>query len=309
MLTLVEEEDHLGTLKEIALGRSDIFAVHPSQLQVKPGWNSRYLEDPANKEHIESLALSIAEIGVREPLTVYFENDAIWISDGHCRHAAALLAISRGADIKSVPVKTEGRYSSEADRVFSQVVRNSGKPLTPYEQGRVFKRLIDYGWTETDISKKGGFSYGHVKGLLELQAAPQSVQEAVKTGEISATLARQLLLKMGGTGAAASIAEAVTEAKEQGKNRVTMSDVLKKPKRGGKKKSKVKSNSGSVSAIARARASGFWLNAADTEIIRTIVTGSFKGIEHYGDAPPLYSFKMSEVSYETIRSVLKLDKS
>jgi len=40
--------------------------------------------------------------------------------------AAALRALENGAELKSIPVKTEGRYADEADRVFSQIVRNSG---------------------------------------------------------------------------------------------------------------------------------------------------------------------------------------
>lgn len=310
MFTPEEGDDYMGSLKDLATSRSDIFAVHPSKLSVKPGWNSRSLEDPANQSHIESLALSIAEIGVREPLTVYWENDEIWISDGHCRHAAALIAIARGADIKTVPVKTEARYSSEADRVFSQIVRNSGKPLTPYEQGKVFKRLMDYGWTEVEIAKKGGFSINHVKGNLELQAAPQTIQEAVKSGEISATLATKLVRKMGGEAAASSVTEALREVKAKGRTRATESDVLQKPKKTRHAHRKVKSDSSNVSAIARARASGFWLNAADTEIVRSIIIDAYVGVQAVvvgaENTMEMYTFQMSEMDYERIKDVLKV---
>src|SRR5882672_2826443 len=87
-------------LASISQGRSDMYRLDPRVIKVKDGWNCRDLNAQDTKDHIESLAQSIAEIGVQEPLTVYWEDGAAWISDGHCRLKATLNAIQVGADIK-----------------------------------------------------------------------------------------------------------------------------------------------------------------------------------------------------------------
>ena len=209
-------------IKNIAQGRSDIFHVDPKILQTKPGWNSRDADHPDNLAHIDTLAQSIASVGVKEPLTVYWEDDAPFVSDGHCRLAAALRAIEvYGADLKTVPVKTEGRFTSEAERVFSQIVRNSGKPLAPLEQARVFKRLVDLGWNEKEIADKSGMSKQRIVDLLELQAAPEDVQALIRDGKVSATLAMQTLRESGVKSAGNVLRKAVERAAAAGKTKAT----------------------------------------------------------------------------------------
>lgn len=211
-------------IKGVAVGRIDIYRMAPADLHVKDGWNARVVNfNRADPEDL-GLAQSIAEVGVKQPLTVYWENGKAYISDGHRRHGAAIYAIEHlGAEIKSVPVQTEERYSSEADRVFSQIVRNSGKPLSPIEQAKVFKRLIDLGWSEKDIAEKSGLNRAWVVELLELNAAPQAVTSLVRSGKVSATLAITTLRKNKGDGekAATELSEAVEAAQEQGKTRAT----------------------------------------------------------------------------------------
>lgn len=207
-------------IKDIAIGRSDVYRVPPDDIHIRDEWNSRNDNDPENVAHIERLAESIIEVGVKQPLTVYQDDGKLYVSDGHCRLRAVRLAISRGAEIKSVPVQTEDRYSSEADRVFSQIVRNSGKPLAPLEQGRVFKRLLDFGWTVTDIAKRSGINAGWVRELLELQASTAEIQNMISTGRISSTLAIQTL-KSEGDRAGEVLADAVTTAEAAGRTRAT----------------------------------------------------------------------------------------
>lgn len=219
-------------IKDIAKGRSDTYRVRPADLHVKDGWNGREDDDPANVEHIDGLAKSIAEMGVKEALAVYMEDGKLFVSNGHCRRAAALKAIEEyGADPDMlVPVITEPRDATEADRIFSQIVRNSGKQFSPLEQGRVFKRLVDLGWNDSEIGRKAGVSRVHVASLIALVEAPKSVTNLVRSGEVSATLAISTLKKnKGDTKAAASeLKGAVKEAKKAGKSRATAKHV--KPK-------------------------------------------------------------------------------
>lgn len=216
-----------GGIKDIALGRSDIYRLAPHDLHVKEGWNSREADDPSNVEHVDQLARMIAESGVKEPLTVYWEDGKAIISDGHCRHAATFRAIEvYGADIKSVPVKTEDRYANEADRTFSQIVRNSGKQLTPFEQGKVFLRLLDFGWTEKDIAYKAGRSATWVTECLRLQAQPEAVKSMIRSGVVSAHLANSVAKETGDDAKTVeTLNHAVETAKAAGKERATAKHV------------------------------------------------------------------------------------
>jgi len=209
-------------IKDVAKGRSDVFRIDPRELKIKTGWNAREVDFNADDEDDLALARSIAENGVREPLTAIWEDGSIFVTNGHRRRAATLYAIDTlGAEVVSVPVQTEPRYSSEADHVLSQIVRNSGKPLSPFEKGKVFKRLLDLGWTETEVAAKVGLSDARIRQLLGVQAAPEAVKAFVRSGEVSASLAMDRLKANDGDGekAAAELQGAVDTAKAEGKTR------------------------------------------------------------------------------------------
>lgn len=179
-------------IKDLASGRSDIFQIDPRKLHIKPNWNNRDMNAPDNVEHIDMLAKSISEIGVKEPLTAYFEDGKAYISNGHCRLLASIRAIEvYKSELKTVPVRTEDRYSSDADRILGQIVRNSGKAFSQMEQAKVFKKLIDLGWQQDDIAKKAGLSAGRISQILGLLTLPAPVQQMVVRGEVSPTLAQK----------------------------------------------------------------------------------------------------------------------
>ena len=213
-------------IKDMASGRSDLYRVDPAIIQVKADWNSRDASDPANAEHIESLKASIKEIGVKKPLVCYMENEVIYVTDGHCRLAAVKALIAAGVEIKSVPVMVEDRHSNEADRIFSQIVHNQGKPLTGIEQAKVFKRLIDLGWAQKDIALKAGFSGGRVSQLLELLTLPVVLQKFITDGRASASMVLNTFKKHNGDVAltVAELTGAVAVAAEQGRKRAMPKD-------------------------------------------------------------------------------------
>jgi ParB/RepB/Spo0J family partition protein len=223
-ITEAEARPKSRGISDIALGRAGLFLISPADLRIQPGLNSRVKDfDPADEEDL-ALSRSVAEYGVKQPLTIHWREGAAWITDGHRRYGAVMHAIATGAEIKSVPVQSEGQYATEADRVFSQIVRNSGKPLQPIEQARVFKKLIDLGWHEKGIATKAGLTRQRVVDLLNLQAAPREVVAMVEAGEVSATLASQTI-KAEGEGATEKLVSAVTTAKAAGKSRATAKHV------------------------------------------------------------------------------------
>lgn len=207
----------MASIKKESSGRRDVFIIAPDKIHEKLGWNIRE-QTPRLKEHIESLAISIAEIGVTEPITVYMENDVIYLSNGHCRMAAVRLCLERGIEIKGVPCMVEDRYSNEADRVFSMFVRNSSLPTTPMEKAKLLKQMIGFGWSREEIAAKGGITIAYVGRLLELNTLPAEMKELVNDGKVSAHVALDEFKKDSG-GAAEKIAGEVAK----GCKRVTAS--------------------------------------------------------------------------------------
>lgn len=211
-------------IQGIAIGRRDLLRISPRELSVREGWNCRDVDFSADDPDDRALAESIAEVGVKQPLTAVWENGRAYITDGHRRLGATNWAIENlGAEILTVPVQTEDRYASEADMVLSQIVRNNGKPLSPIEMSRVYKRLIDLGWTERGIAQKSGRSEQWIRNLLTLSAAPSAVTEMVRSGKVSATTAIAELNRAKGNGAsaAASLGAAVERAVSEGRTRAT----------------------------------------------------------------------------------------
>lgn len=213
-------------IKDISSGRSDLYRVDPALIQVKADWNSRDASDPANAEHIASLKASIKEIGVKKPLVGFMENDVVYVTDGHCRLAAVMALIAEGVEIKSVPFIQEDRHSNEADRIFSQIVHNSGKPLTGIEQANVFKRLIALGWAQKEIALKAGISGGRVSQLLELLTLPLSLQKFITEGKASTSMVLNVFKKHNGDVAlaVAELSGAVAVAQEAGRKRAMPKD-------------------------------------------------------------------------------------
>lgn len=216
-----------GGLKDIASGRSDIYRLDPDLIQVKAGWNCRDTTTEDYKAGIIELARSIAESGVKEAMTVYWEDGVAYLSNGHRRLDAVKYAKAElGAEIKTVPVQLESRFADEAERVMSMIVRNSGVPFTPLENAHVFKRLCDLGWSVTDIAGKIGYTDTRVRQTLDLLALPEPVKTRVKKGEIAPATAAKVVKKVGKEKADSVIAKGVETAKAKGRKKTTTKDMI-----------------------------------------------------------------------------------
>ncbi len=216
----------MASLKEFSEGRTDVYKIDPRKLQIRADWNSRDFTDPANQAHVEELAKSIAENGVREPLKVFVENDVPYVTNGECRLRAVMLCIERGTEIKTVPVMGEDRFANEAGRLFTQFISNSGKQFSVIENAKLFKRLIDMGWQQNDVAKKTGFSGGRVSQLLELLTLPVILQKFITEGKASASMVLNVFKKHNGDVAlaVAELSGAVAVAAEQGRTRAMPKD-------------------------------------------------------------------------------------
>ena len=222
-------------IKELSVGRSDMFRIDPRIMQEKEGWNVR-TPSPELTEHIRKLADSIKEIGVKVPLKIKIEDNKVFVTAGHCRLAATMIAISEGADIKSVPVIPEDRNSSEADRVVDIVISNEGKPLTILEQAEAYFRLKGWGWTTEQIAKKTGYSEAHIKNCVQLRSANPEILSLISSGKVAATLAMKLIAEHGEAEALKMLSGAVETAVKAGKKKATEKDTRKTP---GSEKKKI----------------------------------------------------------------------
>lgn len=207
-------------IQSMAKGRQDIFKLDPADINIDPEWNVR-TSTADLKEHIATLARSIAEIGVQQPITVRMLDKKPWVTDGFCRIAAVHLAIKQGAEIKTVPVRVEERHSNEADHTLSLLTRNSGRPLSTIEQAFVIKRLLGFGWLQEDIQKKTGFSVTHVNNCKTLLAAPAEIQDMLKKGTVSVRLAMKTMKEKGDGKAAAVLKKGIEKANAAGKGKAT----------------------------------------------------------------------------------------
>lgn len=216
-------------ISQLSQGRSDMYRLDPKDIHIVDDFNGRNFDDPGNVEHVEELALSIAEVGVKNPLRVRWNDTLkrVELVDGECRLRAVRLAVERGAEIKSIPVLTEDRYASAADLVLTQLTANGGRNFTPLEKANVLKRLLAFGWSETEIAKKIGISRLRVTQLLELSAAPPEMTKMVAAGKVSASLAIETLRSSKGDGEQATkmLQAGVDAAEKTGKTKATKKDV------------------------------------------------------------------------------------
>jgi hypothetical protein len=209
-------------IKAMADSRGTIMNFDPRKLKIKPGLNARDMSDPETIAHIEWLTESIMANGFKpsHPIEIFSEGEEIYVAHGHCRLTAAMQAISRGLELKTVTCVPEPKGTNDVARILTQNLDNSGKRLTPMEEAYNVKRAIDLGASEADVARKLGKSSFYVSHALELMAAPEALQNMIRAGEISASLAVQTVREEG-SGAVETVKEAVAVAKSQGKKKAT----------------------------------------------------------------------------------------
>lgn len=216
-------------IKELASGRKDSFRLPLGSIHIKAGWNARDVDTDAYRSGIRDLALSIAAVGVKEPLTGYMEDGQFFLSNGHRRIDAINLAnlemLDADHQITDVLVNPEPASSDDADRILSMIVRNSGVPFTPMENARVFKRQVDSGLTVQDIAKKCGLTDTRIRQTLELLSLPETIQTHVAEGRISAETAKEVVARVGTGEADKVVRKGLEVAAERGRKKTTKKDM------------------------------------------------------------------------------------
>lgn len=163
--------------------RLSAYSIPVGLIEVEDGWNCR--QDYGDMSDLDS----IAEVGVRVPLRGYRKGESVVLTDGHRRWAKVQELLSKGVEIAHVPFILEDRLANLGDRLLTQLVNNSGKPFTPLEQSTVLRRMYEFGWETSEISRKTGFNVQKVRDLLSLSSAEPVVVAWMGEGSVSATAA------------------------------------------------------------------------------------------------------------------------
>lgn len=141
------------------------------------------------QESLNELAESIRRHGLLQPLLVYESMPGHYvIIAGERRYRAAKLA-----GLAEVPVIT--RKAQEDTHLELSLVENiQREDLDPIEEARAYQRLMEMtGATQEHVAEMVGKSRAAVANAVRLLKLPEAMQEALKTGKITAGHARALL--------------------------------------------------------------------------------------------------------------------
>lgn len=137
---------------------------------------------------LQELADSIRQMGILQPLTVS-------LPDAYGKHT--LIAgerrwrAARIAGLATVPVVM--RAFSADDLAVARLTENLLRvDLTPIEEAKAFRRLLDGGLSQRDLAERLGYGQAHISNRVRLLKLPDALQSRVISGEIGPSDARQL---------------------------------------------------------------------------------------------------------------------
>ena len=141
-----------------------------------------------DQEELETLAESIRQHGVIQPLIVIKEGERYQIVAGERRWRAARLA-----GLREVPVLVRD-YAEQAAAEVSLIENIERKDLNPVEEAQAFRKLIeDYHLTQEELSDRMSRSRTSITNSLRLLRLPEEVQKLLADGKISQGHAKVLL--------------------------------------------------------------------------------------------------------------------
>lgn len=141
-----------------------------------------------DEAEIESLAQSIREHGLLQPVTVRRTEQGYQLVAGERRYRAALRA--GWSDVPAQVVEADDRQMAEL-----AIVENlQRRDLNPLEKAESFRQYIDrYGCTQEELAGRLHIDRSTVANLIRLLDLPQGVQDAVRRGALTNGHARALL--------------------------------------------------------------------------------------------------------------------
>ena len=144
--------------------------------------------DHFDEEMLSSLAASIAEVGVIQPIVVRAVDEGYELIAGERRWRAA-----KRAGLPSIPAII--RESDDLSSLETAVVENLHRQdLNALEEAAAYQQLMeDFAFTQEQVATRVGRSRSAVANTIRLLQLPASVQRLVIEGQLSAGHARALL--------------------------------------------------------------------------------------------------------------------
>ena len=138
-------------------------------------------------DSLSELIESIGKIGLINPITLKEDGDKYQIVAGHRRFKAcqSLNWISIPATIIKTEQLQEIKYMADENLQRSDV--------SPIEEGDYYLQIMErYNLTQTDLSRVIGKAPSYINERVNASKYPESLKEAVKSGAISFSAAREL---------------------------------------------------------------------------------------------------------------------
>ncbi|MBI2484121.1 ParB/RepB/Spo0J family partition protein [Candidatus Uhrbacteria bacterium] len=163
-----------GSVTEVPIGNVDVNPHQPRR--------------DFDEEQLQSLADSIAQYGILQPLVVTKQGSRYELIAGERRLRAAQLA-----GLLTVPIVI--RSADEHTKVALALIENIQRvDLNPIELAFAYKRLFDeFHMTHQDIGKRLGKSRPVISNTLRFLSLPQSIQDALREGKITEVIGRTIL--------------------------------------------------------------------------------------------------------------------
>ena len=141
-----------------------------------------------SEDELKSLASSISETGIIQPILVRKNNSFYEIVAGERRWRAAQLA-----KIHEVPVLIKELTNEEVVKI--SIVENIQRvDLNPIEEANSYHQLIrDFGYTQEKVSSSLGKSRSYIANSLRLLSLPESIIKLLKEGKLTSGHARALV--------------------------------------------------------------------------------------------------------------------
>jgi ParB family chromosome partitioning protein len=141
-----------------------------------------------DEQSLESLAVTIKEKGVLQPLLVRRVGNRYELIAGERRLRAA-----KKAGLEEVPVLI--REAEESDRLELSVLENiQREDLNPIEEARAYKQMLDrLELTQEELARRVGKDRSSVANTVRLLQLPREIQEDIAVGRLSSGHARAIL--------------------------------------------------------------------------------------------------------------------
>jgi ParB family chromosome partitioning protein len=177
----------LGALIPAGLGDESVGGLAELPISsIRP--NPQQPREHFDEEALASLAESIREVGVLQPVLVRSRGDGYELIAGERRWRAA-----RRVGLQTLPAIV--RMADDAAMLQQAIVENvQREELNPLEEAAAYQQLIeDFSFTHDEVATRVGKSRATITNTLRLLQLPPTIQRYVKEGTVRMGHARALL--------------------------------------------------------------------------------------------------------------------